>query len=163
MAQSPPTPIAQAGIASMHVNYSCSGQSFYSTLLDYANSSNAVGLSTYRGSSNSTPETNAVWRGMEGCCASNDTVHKIDNDCALWCELPASDQPGGSVFLECLTHLHANNSGWGTYRNATWDVDGDGIPNHKDSDYESRARGRHANMLGVGILAMMVGYFGMLG
>ncbi|KAI1496594.1 hypothetical protein F5X99DRAFT_399960 [Biscogniauxia marginata] len=136
-------------------NRSCTGTSFSTLIESLIPSNNTVGIATYRSIANVTVQNHPAWHVMEACCNPNE-VRKIDDDCVLWCELPA-DATRDS-YVDCVRR--GNGTAVATVKNAAAD-DND---NSDDDGGNAAVMGAgRPSVLGVGLLAMMVGYFGMMG
>ncbi|KAI5918309.1 hypothetical protein F4810DRAFT_599121 [Camillea tinctor] len=138
-------------------NDSCEGNRYNTAIGRLIPDSNRpVGIATYNLSRSDGTPNSLAWRSMQRCCNPNE-VHKLDNDCVLWCELPLNESATHFIlernnFFECL---HADNgTAIAAAREAT---------NGDNEDNAAPMTAGRPTVLGVSILAMMVGFFCMMG
>ncbi|KAI0834710.1 hypothetical protein F5Y06DRAFT_150434 [Hypoxylon sp. FL0890] len=144
-------------------NSSCTtGKYFNIDRLDQIPSNNVVGVTTFRPADSIQTLQNSPYLALMQKCCENNPVAKLEDDCLLWCDLPQDLVDDHKKFRDCF----GNNSvdiGIVTTRDARnvtgtagGDSDGDG---DGDGGNGAAVMGGRPSVAGVGLLALMVGWF----
>ncbi|KAI6085918.1 hypothetical protein F4821DRAFT_239404 [Hypoxylon rubiginosum] len=142
-------------MASTQSNYSCAGISYSTSTGAAIPSNNTVGIATYRPTTsytNGSVEDEYIWKLMQGCCSPN-AVAKLPDDCVLWCDLPPLYVDDHEGFFDCVDRKNLSY-GITTVRNATGTSDG--------GSGAAVMTGGRPSVMGMGVLALMVGWFCLL-
>ncbi|OTA67199.1 hypothetical protein K449DRAFT_389919 [Hypoxylon sp. EC38] len=142
-------------------NSSCAtGMYFNIERLDQIPSNNAVGVATFRPADTTQTLQNSPYLALMQQCCENSPVDKLDDDCILWCDLPQDLVDDHKRFRDCFLN---NTAGVGivTTRDAR-NVTGTGVGagnGNGDGGNGAAAMGGQLSVVGVSLLALMVGWF----
>jgi hypothetical protein len=86
-------------------NSQCDGLSWSTSYLGYIPSNQTYAVATYE-VNYSPPDNTTVlkeprYRALQSCCLPND-VHKVEDDCIVWCELPGEYLNDIEEFSDCF-------------------------------------------------------------
>ncbi|KAI1138585.1 hypothetical protein F5Y05DRAFT_413206 [Hypoxylon sp. FL0543] len=150
-------------------NSSCAtGTYFNIDRLDQIPSNNAVGVATFRPADASQTLQNAPYLALMQKCCEDSPVAKLDDDCVLWCDLPPDLVDDHKAFRDCFV---GNSAGIGIIttrdaRNVTGTAGGSsegggngGGDGHGDGGNGAAVMGGRPSVVGVGLLALVVGWF----
>ncbi|KAI0139432.1 hypothetical protein F4776DRAFT_588144 [Hypoxylon sp. NC0597] len=146
-------------------NSSCAtGMFFNIERLDQIPSNNAVGVATFRPADSTQTLQNSPYLALMQKCCESSPVNKLDDDCILWCDLPQDLVDDHKKFRDCFLNNTAD-IGIVTTRDAR-NVTAIGGGDDEDADGNGNGHGGGAaamggqpNVVGVGLLALMVGWF----
>ncbi|KAI1411932.1 hypothetical protein F5Y13DRAFT_164704 [Hypoxylon sp. FL1857] len=144
-------------------NSSCAtGTYFNIDRLDQIPSNNAVGVATFRPADSAQTLQNSPYLAWMQKCCEGTPVSKLDDDCILWCDLPQDLVDNHKEFRDCFRN---NSAAIGIVttrdaRNVTTggDTSGEGNGNG-DGGNGAAVMGGRPSVAGVGLLALMVGWF----